>query len=81
MASRGKARLIKYKASNGRKTLALRAHNKNAAARKAELLFPKARLITVSREPSSTGHEYETYIILRRGGPQKYLPKASRPRV
>lgn len=41
------------------------ARNIQEAYDRAGRLFPRAKLITVSRKASRTGREYETYIINR----------------
>lgn len=41
------------------------ARNIREAVAKAKRLFPKTKLITVSRKPSRRGQRYETYTITR----------------
>ena len=64
--TKGKAREHKYiitSAGGGQKTII--AQNIQEAYAKAKNLFPRAKIVTVSRRPAHTGKEYETYIINR----------------
>ncbi len=60
-----KATQNKYRVVTARKQQIITARNIQEAYAKAKRLFPRARLVTVSREPSKKGKEYETYIIHR----------------
>lgn len=65
VGTRQKSREYEYLALAGRKQVTIVAHNINEASSKAKRLFPKAKLISVSRKSSSRGREYETYWISR----------------
>lgn len=62
---KGRETGIQYTALGGRQKRTFFARNKHEAGAIASRMFPRAGLITVTRKPSASGKEYETYIISR----------------
>ena len=57
--------MSKYVVVHGRGQATIVASNISEAYEKAKRMYPRCKLITVSRAPSRKGKEYETYIISR----------------